>query len=108
MTFQFFAGKDCNSPLILQFFWEVFVLNTEKISIESLLNIENQVQDQIDDIILELIKKRKQNKLTQTSLSRLTGIPQATISRIESFNSIPTLQILIKIANALGLTLILK
>lgn len=83
-------------------------MNTEKISIESLLNIENQVQDQIDDIILELIKKRKQNKITQINLSKLTGIPQATISRIESFNSIPTLQILIKIANALGYTITLK
>ena len=85
-----------------------FVLNIENTSVESFLKKDDLIQDQIDDIILELIKERKRNKITQIQLSKLTGIPQATISRLESFNSIPTLQILIKIANALHLTLQLK
>ena len=80
----------------------------ENFSVESFLNKEDIVQDQIDDIILQLIKERKKKKLTQTQLSEKTGIPQTTISRLESFNSIPTLQILIKISNALGLSLYLK
>lgn len=83
-------------------------MSTEKISVESYLKKEDVIQDQIDDIILELIKERKKNKITQVQLSKSTGIPQATISRLESFNSIPTLQILIKISNALGLSLFLK
>lgn len=83
-------------------------MSTEKISVESYLKKEDVIQDQIDDIILELIKERKKNKITQVQLSKSTGIPQATISRLESFNSIPTLQILIKISNALGLSLSLK
>lgn len=83
-------------------------MDTEKISVESFLKKEDLIQNQIDDIIAELIKERKKNKITQIQLSKSTGIPQATISRLESFNSIPTLQILIKIANALGLSLDLK
>lgn len=83
-------------------------MSIEKISVENSLNKEDEIQDQIDDIILELIKERKKHKITQVQLSKATGIPQATISRLESFNSIPTLQILIKLSNALGLSLYLK
>lgn len=83
-------------------------MNIENTSVESFLKKDDLIQDQIDDIILELIKERKKNKITQIQLSKSTGIPQATISRLESFNSIPTLQILIKLANALGLSLQLK
>lgn len=86
----------------------MYFLGTEKISVERFLNEENTIQNQIDDIILELIKERKKHKITQVQLSKKTGIPQATISRLESFNSIPTLQILLRIANALGLSLLLK
>lgn len=83
-------------------------MSSEKISVENFLKKENVIQDQIDDIILELIKARKKKRITQVELSKITGIPQATISRLESFNSIPTLQILLKISNTLGLSLFLK
>lgn len=77
----------------------------EKISIEELLVKDNPIQDQIDDIIYELVRARKQKKITQIQLSKESGIPQTTISRMESLASIPTLQVLIKIANVLGLSL---
>lgn len=83
-------------------------MSSEKISVENFLKKEDVIQDQIDDIILELIKARKKKRITQVELSKITGIPQATISRLESFNSIPTLQILLKISNTLGLSLFLK
>lgn len=83
-------------------------MNTEKISVERFLDKEDIIQDQIDDIILELIKERKKNRITQVELSKITGIPQTTISRLESFNCIPTLQVLLRISNALGLSLFLK
>lgn len=76
-----------------------------KISIESMLENDDDVQNQIDDIIVSLIKERKKKKLTQAQLSEVTGIPQATISRLESFASTPTLQVLIRLSNALGLYL---
>lgn len=83
-------------------------MNAEIISVENLLSREDKIQDQIDDIILELIKERKKKKMTQIQLSKETGIPQATISRLESFNSVPTLQVLISVSNSLGFSLSLK
>lgn len=80
----------------------------EKKLMEDYLNTKDIVQEQIDDLIVNLIKARKKNKITQVKLSQMTGIPQTTISRLESFNTIPTLQILIRIANALDFSLILS
>lgn len=80
----------------------------EKKLMEDYLNTKDVVQEQIDDLIVDLIKARKKNKITQVKLSQMTGIPQTTISRLESFNTIPTLQILIRIANALDFSLILS
>lgn len=74
-------------------------------SIGQYLESDTSLQDQIDDLIVELIRVRKKNRITQVALSVQTGIPQATISRLESFKSIPTLQIIIRLANALGLSL---
>lgn len=68
-------------------------------------NKDDSVQDQIDALVSSLIKSRKKQKITQVQLSEKTGIPQATISRVESFRSTPTLQVLIKISQALGLSL---
>lgn len=83
-------------------------MNSVNNSIEGNINSVDVIQDQIDDIILELIKERKKKKITQMELSKATGIPQATISRLESFNSIPTLQVLIKLSNALNLYILLR
>lgn len=77
-------------------------------SIELLLQEVDPIQDNIDDIILQLIKERKRKKITQIELSKMTNIPQATISRLESFNGTPTLPILMKIVQALGFTLVLS
>lgn len=109
-TILFYAGKDCDSYLsgFILYEKEVTTMSINKISIDKLLNSTDIIQDQIDDIILEIIKERKKKNLSQSQLSQITGIPQATISRLESFNSIPTLQNLIKILNALELSLFLK
>ena len=79
-------------------------MKNETVSVESNLKKNDSIQDQIDDIILELIKERKKQNLSQTKLSQMTGIPQATISRLESFATVPTLYIVIKLSNALNLT----
>lgn len=61
-------------------------------------------------IVLELLKLRKKSKMTQTMISESTGLPQTTISRVESFGSEPNLSTIIKYAEALGLevSIILK
>lgn len=77
----------------------------DQFSIGQYIESDTSLQDQIDDLIFELIRIRKRSRITQVELSNKTGIPQATISRLESFKSTPTLQVIIRLANALGLTL---
>ena len=74
-------------------------------SVEEYLLKEDVIQDQIDDLILFLIRERKKKKITQVELSKVSGIPQATISRLETFSSIPTLPILLKWSKSLGLSI---
>lgn len=53
-------------------------------------------------LIGEMISLRKQEKLTQKELAKLTGNKQQVISRIERKESIPTLRAFSKILDALG------
>jgi predicted transcriptional regulator len=78
-------------------------MEKQKISIEKCLNKDDNIQDQIDDIIFLLIRERKKQKITQTELSKMTGVPQATISRLETFATVPTLYIILKLSNALNM-----
>ena len=80
----------------------------KKILVEDYLATHDIIQDQIDDLIFELMRERKKNKISQVKLSKMTGVPQTTISRVESFRTTPTLQILIKLANALNYSLDFK
>lgn len=57
--------------------------------------LEYQIQDM-------LVKARTASKLTQNELSRLSGIRQSNISRIEQGISIPKLETLYILAKAMG------
>lgn len=59
-------------------------------------------------VIQSLIDLRNSLNMTQRELSRLTGIDQADISRIERGLSNPTIKLLQKIADSLNMTLELK
>jgi DNA-binding XRE family transcriptional regulator len=52
-------------------------------------------------IIEEIIMARKEKKLTQKGLAELIGTRQSNISRLESGNYNPSLELLIKIAQAM-------
>lgn len=56
-------------------------------------------------IIQAIIDVRKQKNLTQEQLSELTGIDQADISKIERGVSNPTLKLLRKLADGMGMDL---
>lgn len=66
---------------------------------------KDNIREAIEALVLELYKMRKLSRLTQIDLSKKTGLPQATISRVESFNGEPTLDTLVKIADAFGMNL---
>jgi predicted transcriptional regulator len=53
-------------------------------------------------MISSLIAARKEKGLTQQELSKLTGVAQADISRIESGNGNPSFKTLKRLAEGLG------
>ena len=57
------------------------------------------------DIIRAMIQARKQQGITQEELARRTGITQADISRIETGTRNPSLNMLKRLADGLGMRL---
>lgn len=59
-------------------------------------------------IVQAIYDARIKKHLTQKELSKLTGISQADISRIENGNSNPSLSVLKRLANGMGMKLKLE
>lgn len=57
------------------------------------------------EIVGKLMAARDRKGLSQRALSQQTGVPQKTISRIESGKDVPKIQTLITLADALDLEL---
>lgn len=57
------------------------------------------------DIICEIIEARRDKKVTQTDLSKLSGVRQPVIARIETDVTDPRISTVLKILNAIGKTL---
>ena len=62
--------------------------------------IQSAVQQDSSEVIRQLVKERKRQKLTQQELSDITGVRTSNIARFEG--GIPTLLMMEKYANALG------
>ncbi|MEK4688188.1 helix-turn-helix transcriptional regulator [Bacillus sp. FSL M8-0256] len=60
------------------------------------------------EIVGNIIAFREQKKLSQRELSRLSGVPQKTISRIENGHDIPKISTLYKLLKALDLEITIK
>ena len=60
------------------------------------------------DIIQAMIDARRRQNLTQKQLSERTGITQADISRIERGTRNPSLNMLKRLADGLGMKLVLQ
>lgn len=60
------------------------------------------------DVIAKYKECRKSQKITQTELARRTGISQPNITRFESGNYNPSLEMMVRIATALGMELDVK
>jgi transcriptional regulator with XRE-family HTH domain len=58
-----------------------------------------------DDVINQFIGWRTKLKISQRELSRLSGVPQKTISRIENGLDSPTLGMMFKLLRPMNLTL---
>ncbi len=79
----------------------------EKLKDENFRREYEKIQPEME-IIKALIDARKEQNLTQSELAALTGINQADISRLENGNRNPSLNMLKKLADGLGMTLQIK
>lgn len=68
---------------------------------------EVPVFDIYEEIRKQIIRARKQNKITQKQLSQKAGITQANLSNIENGNIHPSIDTLQKIANTLEKELVI-
>lgn len=66
------------------------------------IDIDVQVKTFAKDIVKELIAERKRLGLTQQQIADLTGMKAPNITRIESCKYTPSLDVLVRYANALG------
>ncbi len=77
----------------------------EEIRRELNLTPEQEVQVQLEkDIIEATIEARKKNKLTQRELSKISGVKQPAIARIEKCINSPQMSTLIKLLYPMGYT----
>lgn len=65
-----------------------------------LVAIQKQVRE---DTIRQLLEWRKEKKMTQNDICLITGIQRPNISRMESGNYNPTLDMVVRIADSMGL-----
>lgn len=70
--------------------------------------IEVQQKDVRNHVIEQYVKCRKEKKMTQEQLSQRTGISRPNISRFESGNYNPSLEMMVRIAEALEMNLTIK
>ncbi|MBO7254113.1 MAG: helix-turn-helix transcriptional regulator [Clostridia bacterium] len=70
---------------------------------ESMSNVTYTME--AEEIIQSLIKARRASGMTQKELSKLTGIAQGDISKLEKGNANPSLRTLIRLAEGMGMQL---
>lgn len=64
-----------------------------------------EVSSKVARIILALIEERVKKGLTQQQLADKCGMKQSAIARMESIESIPRLDTIIRVTTALGMTM---
>ena len=72
-------------------------------ALEPMSNVTDTVE--ADEIIQALIDARRASGMTQKELSKLTGIAQGDISKLEKGNANPSLRTLIRLAEGMGMQL---
>lgn len=73
----------------------------KQIDIEQ-MDFELQTKELASCIVKSLVEERKSQGITQQNIADRTGMKTANVTRIESCKNTPTLEILIRYANALG------
>ncbi len=69
------------------------------------IRIEIEEAEQLASIVSAIIERRNIMGISQRELANMSGLPQSSIARIETYRTIPNLSTLFKIMKPLGLTL---
>lgn len=77
----------------------IYTSDEQKIIIE----VEQRTTRQ--SVIEQYVQCRKVQGITQAELAKRAGVPRSNITRFESGNYNPSLELLVRIAAALGMTL---
>ena len=67
--------------------------------------IETQQRDMKQRLADQYVRMRKDKKMTQEQVSRRSGIPRSNIARFESGRYNPSLELMVKMAAAMGMKL---
>lgn len=70
-------------------------------NIKKYINKE-EISEEEFDLIMNIVKLRKDMKISQTELEKLTGISQANIARFEKNIHSSSLSTVLRVLNALG------
>lgn len=72
---------------------------------EQKIIIEVEQKNVRQSVIEQYVNSRKIQGITQAELAKRAGIPRSNITRFESGNYNPSLEMMVRIAEALGMTL---
>lgn len=70
--------------------------------------IENQKLTARDNVVGVFVECRKSKGLTQAELAQLAGMARPNITRFESGNYNPSLELLVKVAAAMGKKVVIR
>ena len=71
--------------------------------------IQNEKISEIEyDLIMQIVKIRQENKISQKQIEKLTGISQANVARFEKNTHSASMSTVIKILNAMGYKFVIK
>lgn len=80
--------------------WKKF--KADKLDYKS--EIEKQVISEMAKLVVQIVQRRKALGLTQTEVAELAGITQAQVGRLETSSTVPSIETVVKVAIALGMT----
>lgn len=72
---------------------------------EQKIVIEVEQKSVRQSVIEQYVNSRKMQGITQAELAKRAGVPRSNITRFESGNYNPSLEMMVRIAEALGMTL---
>lgn len=84
--------------------WDAYKDHVKKVVPDAKRDIEEM--ENIAAIVSKMVEKRNDLGITQRDLAAMCGIPQSSVARIESFQTTPNLDTLLKIMQPLGLKLV--